>query len=143
MRKTYSGMEKPERPLNASQPALPKRKLALWWLPEDGAQNSRMKMIATPMRCQYTDTSLSRATRWTLNVLSSPWMPRTTTRMRMVAHGFSHVSLPVMMFMNAEMENAQPKLMPAVTATWPSRLNQPVNQDHTGALSPGASLAAQ
>ena len=45
--------------------------------------------------------------------------------------------------MNAEMEKAQPKLMPAVTATWPSRLNQPVNQDQIGALSPGASLAAQ
>ena len=45
--------------------------------------------------------------------------------------------------MNAEMEKAQPKLMPAVTATCPSRLNQPVNQDQIGALSPGASLAAQ
>ena len=41
------------------------------------------------------------------------------------------------------MENAQPKLMPAVTATWPSRLNQPVNQDQMGPLSPGASLADQ
>ena len=44
---------------------------------------------------------------------------------------------------NAEIEKAQPKLMPAVTATWPSRLNQPVNQDQIGALLPGASLADQ
>ena len=61
----------------------------------------------------------------------------------MVAYGSSHVSLPVRMNRNAEMEKAQPKLMPAVTATWPSRLNQPVNQDQMGALLPGASLAAQ
>ncbi len=40
-------------------------------------------------------------------------------------------------------ENAQPKLMPAVTATCPSRLNQPVNHDHQGPLLPGASLADQ
>ena len=45
--------------------------------------------------------------------------------------------------MKAEMEKAQPKLMPAVTATWPSRLNQPVNQDQMGPLLPGASLADQ
>ena len=37
-------------------------------------------MIATPMRCQYTDTSLSRATRRTPKVLSSPWMKSTTAR---------------------------------------------------------------
>jgi hypothetical protein len=30
------------------------------------------------------------------------------------------------------MKNAQPKSMPAVTATWPRKLNQPVNQDHAG-----------
>ena len=33
--------------------------------------------------------------------------------------------------------------MDAVTATWPSRLNQPVNQDQIGACPSGASLAAQ
>ena len=43
----------------------------------------------------------------------------------------------------AEIEKAQPKVMPAVTATCPSRLNQPVNHDQIGALLPGASLAAQ
>ena len=41
------------------------------------------------------------------------------------------------------MKNAAPKSMPAVTATWPRKLNQPVNQDHTGPLPGRASLAAQ
>ena len=41
-------------------------------------------MIATPMRCQYTETSLRNATRRTLNVFSRPWMKRTTARMPIV-----------------------------------------------------------
>ena len=41
------------------------------------------------------------------------------------------------------MKSAQPKSMPAVTATWPRKLNQPVNQDQAGPLLPGASLADQ
>ncbi len=40
------------------------------------------------------------------------------------------------------MKNAAPKSMPAVTATWPRKLNQPVNQDQTGPCR-GESLAAQ
>ncbi len=40
------------------------------------------------------------------------------------------------------MKNAAPKSMPAVTATWPRKLNQPVNQDQAGPLR-GASLADQ
>ena len=40
-------------------------------------------------------------------------------------------------------KNAAPKSMPAVTATWPRKLNQPVNQDQAGPLFPGASFAAQ
>ena len=32
------------------------------------------------------------------------------------------------------MKNSRPKSIPAVTATWPSRLNQPVNHDQAGAL---------
>ena len=100
-------------------------------------------MIATPMRCQYTETSLRSATRRTLKVFSRPWMNSTTARMPMVCPGDSQYALPVQMSRNAEMEKAQPKLMPAVTATWPSRLNQPVNQDQMGPLLPGASLADQ
>ena len=30
------------------------------------------------------------------------------------------------------MNSAAPKSMPAVTATWPRKLNQPVNQDQAG-----------
>ena len=40
------------------------------------------------------------------------------------------------------MNNAAPKSMPAVTATWPRKLNQPVNQDQAAPLL-GASFAAQ
>jgi hypothetical protein len=40
------------------------------------------------------------------------------------------------------MNSAAPKSMPAVTATWPRKLNHPVNQDHAAAFR-GASLAAQ
>ena len=40
------------------------------------------------------------------------------------------------------MKNAQPKSMPAVTATWPRKLNHPVNQDQAGPFF-GASLADQ
>ena len=57
--------------------------------------------------------------------------------------GESQYASPVISPRNAATENAQPKLMPAVTATCPSRLNQPVNHDHQGPLLPGASLADQ
>jgi hypothetical protein len=40
------------------------------------------------------------------------------------------------------MKNAAPKSMPAVTATWPRKLNQPVNQDQAGPCR-GDSLADQ
>ncbi len=40
------------------------------------------------------------------------------------------------------MNSAAPKSMPAVIATWPRKLNQPVNQDQTGPCR-GESLAAQ
>ena len=42
----------------------------------------------------------------------------------------------------ALMNRAAPKSMPAVTATWPRKLNQPVNQDQAGPFF-GASLADQ
>ncbi len=32
------------------------------------------------------------------------------------------------------MKNAAPKSIPAVTATWPRKLNQPVNHDHAAAF---------
>ncbi len=38
---------------------------------------------------------------------------------------------------------ASPKSMEAVTATWPTRLNQPVNQEATAARRGGAIFAAQ
>jgi hypothetical protein len=41
------------------------------------------------------------------------------------------------------MKNAAPKSMPAVTATWPRKLNQPVNQDQAAAFLGGASFADQ
>ncbi len=52
---------------------------------------------------------------------------------------------PKARFRNAVVNSASPKSMPAVTATWPMRLNQPTNQLHLAGSRPdaGASLAAQ
>ena len=41
------------------------------------------------------------------------------------------------------MRPAQPKEIPVVTANWPTKLNQPVNQEKNGAYLGGASIAAQ
>ena len=49
---------------------------------------------------------------------------------------------PHWMSSKALRKNAAPKSMPAVTATWPRKLNHPVNQHHAAALC-GASLADQ
>ncbi len=59
---------------------------------------------------------------------------------RIVCHG--RVSKFHWMSRKALRKNAAPKSMPAVTATWPRKLNHPVNQDHAPGLR-GASLADQ
>ena len=104
-----------------------------------------MKIIATPTMCHHTETSLRIATMRMPNVFSSAWRNSTTARMAMVAQGWIHVGSPERIEKNAEMEKAQPKPMPAVTAIWPRRLNHPVNQLQRAPLPPdsGASLAAQ
>ena len=43
---------------------------------------------------------------------------------------------------NAQKNAAKPKSIPAVTATWPRKLNQPQNQAHAGPFF-GAIFAAQ
>ncbi len=46
------------------------------------------------------------------------------------------------MFRNAQKNAANPKSIPAVIATWPRKLNQPVNQAQAGPFF-GATLADQ
>src|SRR5674476_1015296 len=89
MRKMQSGTENPESPLNAFHPSLPNRNETDWWECEEGAQYRMTTMTATPIRCQYTETSLRRATRRMPKVFSRPWMKRTTARMAIVCPGDS------------------------------------------------------
>ena len=97
-------------------------------------------MISTPMTCHQTLMSLSSATSLMPNWFISPCTNSTITRIRIVTQ--CAVLTPQVRFRNALMKNAQPKSMPAVTATWPRKLNQPVNQDQAGPFL-RASLADQ
>ena len=97
-------------------------------------------MISTPTMCHQTLMSLSSATSLMPNWFISPCTNSTTTKIRIVTQ--CAVLTPQVRFRNALMKNAQPKSMPAVTATWPRKLNQPVNQDQAGPFL-GASLADQ
>ena len=97
-------------------------------------------MIATPMMCHATLMSLRIATRRTPNVLSRPWTTRIRPNRKIVCPGVALKSN--CRSSRALRKNAAPKSMPAVTATWPRKLNQPVNHDHAGPLR-GANLADQ
>ena len=101
-----------------------------WWL--SGTKASTPTMTATPMTCHHTLMSLSSATRRTPNVLSRPCTSRMMPNSRIVCHG--RVSKPNCRSRKALRKNAAPKSMPAVTATWPRKLNQPVNQDQAAAF---------
>ncbi len=106
----------------------------------DGTKASTATMISTPMTCHQTLMSLSSATSLMPNWFISPCTNSTMARIRIVTQ--CAVLTPQVRFRNALMKNAQPKSMPAVTATWPRKLNQPVNQDQAGPCF-GASLADQ
>ncbi len=97
-------------------------------------------MTATPTRCHHTDTLLRSATRRTPRVLSRPCSSRMTAKISMVCTGLA--SMPKRSVRKALVKNAAPKSTPAVTATWPRKLNQPVNQLHA-APRLRLSLAAQ
>src|ERR1017187_7535059 len=77
--------------------------------------------------CEGTNAS-------TLTMISTPTKSAIVTQCAVLT--------PHSRFSSALMKNAQPKSMPAVIATWPRKLNQPVNQDQAGPFL-GASLAAQ
>ncbi len=97
-------------------------------------------MVSTPRMCHHTLTSLSSATRRMPNWFSRPCSARTPAKIKIVTQWAvlqPHSRLP-----KALMKNAAPKSMPAVTATWPRKLNQPVNQDQAAPLR-RASLADQ
>ena len=97
-------------------------------------------MTSTPTRCHQTLTLLSSATIRTPKVFSSAvhdqddgqQQDRVPRRRREAATRSR----------NALRNVAAPKSMPAVTATWPTRLNQPVNHDQAGAVA-RCHLAAQ
>ena len=97
-------------------------------------------MISTPMMCHQTLTLLSTATSRTPNWLTTPCSRRIAANSTIVCHG--RVSKPHCRSSSALRKNAAPKSMPAVTATWPRKLNQPVNHDHAAGLR-GASFADQ
>src|ERR1019366_2312583 len=113
-------------------------KLADWWC--EGTNASTLTMISTPTMCHHTLTLLSRATSRMPNWFSSPCTSSTPAKSAIVTQ--CAVLTPHSRFSSALMKNAQPKAMPAVIATWPRKLNQPVNQDQAGQFL-GASLAAQ
>ncbi len=100
-------------------------------------------MTATPMRCHHTETLLKSATMLTPNVLMSPWISNKIAVSSTTYRFDVHDAFPETRKMNSPIENPHPNVIPAVTATWPSRLNQPVNHDQIGPLFPGANFADQ
>jgi hypothetical protein len=90
--------------------------------------------------CHHTLTSFSSATRRTPNVLSTACSTRIAPNSAMVLTGVA--GSPNCSSSSAFRKDAAPKSIPAVTATWPRKLNQPVNHDHAGPFD-GASFAAQ
>ncbi len=97
-------------------------------------------MTSTPSRCHQTLTLLNRATSRTPRVFSSAWTTRITAKIMIVWPGVAEK--PNCISSRALVKKAAPKSTPAVTATCPMKLNQPVNQLHAGPLV-GASRAAQ
>ena len=91
--------------------------------------------------CQNTLTLLSIAISRTPNWLIAPCSARIAANSTIVCQCVV-VLKPHCRSSSALRKNAQPKSMPAVMATWPRKLNQPVNHDHAAGLR-GASLAAQ
>ena len=97
-------------------------------------------MSSTPRICHQTLTLFSSATSRMPNWFIRPCRNSTPAKIRIVTQ--CAVLTPHCRFSSALMKNAQPKSMPAVIATWPRKLNQPVNQDQAGPFV-RASLADQ
>src|SRR5271165_6651639 len=108
-----------------------------WWL---CTKASTLTMMSTPNMCHHTLTLLSKATSLMPNWFITPCTSSTQAKITIVTQWA--VLTPHSRLRNALMKNAQPKSMPAVIATWPRKLNQPVNQDHAGPFE-RASLADQ
>ena len=90
--------------------------------------------------CHQTLTLFSSATSRMPNWFIRPCRNSTPAKIRIVTQ--CAVLTPHCRFSSALMKNAQPKSMPAVIATWPRKLNQPVNQAQAGPFV-RASLADQ
>src|SRR5580704_16987092 len=94
-----------------------------WWL---GTKKSTTAMVRTPRMCHQALTSDRKATSRTPKLLRSPCAMSTqpyTVRIQPVLSGKF-----VVRFKKSVKKVANPKSMPAVMATCPKRLNQPVNQ---------------
>ncbi len=98
-------------------------------------------MISTPRMCHHTLTLFSSATSVTPNWLSTPCSTRIAANSTIVCQCWAVLKFHSRSS-SAFRKNAAPKSIPAVTATWPRKLNQPVNQDHAAGLR-GASFADQ
>ena len=111
-------------------------KLVCW----SGTTNRIPKITSTPATCHQTLTSFSSATSRIPKVFIRPWIASTpvyaATRISFV------ISTSNAMLRNAQKNAAKPKSIPAVTATWPRKLNQPVNQDQAAPFF-GATFADQ
>src|ERR1022692_204953 len=95
-----------------------------------GTNTRTATMTSTPRMCHQTLMSFSLATSRMPNWLSVPCSSRTSAKITIVSQCAS--PRPNWRFRNALMKKAAPKSIPAVTATWPMKLNQPVNQDQAG-----------
>lgn len=109
-----------------------------WW---SGANVSAPTMTATPTTCHHTLTLLSRPTMRTPKVFNRPCRTRIPAKSRIVRPGVTSKSN--CRFRYAPRNEAAPKSMPAVTATWPRTLNQPVNHAQAAAVRGGARRWAQ
>src|ERR1700730_8805370 len=98
----------------------------------DGTNASTATMISTPRMCHQTLTSFSRETSRIPNWYNRPCTNSTIAKIKIVTP--CAVLTFQVRFRNALMKNAAPKSMPAVTATCPRKLNQPVNQDQAPAF---------
>src|SRR2546422_977434 len=108
----------------------PNTKPTDWWL--SGMAIRMATTTRTPTMCHHADTEFSRARTLTFSRLS----PSCSATMTVNVMKTAPVSVPTASgnhrFNRAVAKSADPYWMEAVTAIWPTRLNQPVNQPHAG-----------
>lgn len=76
---------------------------------------------AIPREWRITDTLLKNRRVWTPNELIIPWEKSNAANMPRVLPALGVYDAPMVAVIDIRL--APPKVMPVVTATWPSRLN--------------------